>query len=122
MNALQKYASWLMAGGAALILFSLVWPWLVSGRSAHTEEDAKAYQQNSMDVHNRLHARAHKGQDDGHQHADGDLEEAKKRFEESLRKVDAAASRGKLPARIAQVMGALCLIAGALMLWINQPQ
>ena len=102
----------LIAAGCVCGLISLVFPSIVGGRMAYSEEDAIEYQQASLDLHNSLAGQVHEdasdSEDDTHDH-DGhehpvtdaaDVQAAQERMAAIEAKRDTALTRGQSTAAV----------------------
>ena len=126
---------WLLGAGIALIAFSFAWPRWVGGRRAFTDRDAKAYQEASIRLHNRIHAHASAASNPerveenpgepkaGSEGADSEaeLKRAWQAFRRAQARRDAAIARGQTTARVAKWLGVLTVIAGVVM-WLSGPR
>ncbi len=120
----------LLVLGAFLVLASFVWPPLVGGRRAYTEEDAKEYQQASMNLHAQQHThgatdarkmRGPNGERDGHaQPNEADLKAAQERFAEVQEQRDAALTRGQGTAAVFRWLGILFAAGGGIAFFVNR--
>jgi len=112
----ERLTRCLIAGGIALLVFSFVWPALVGGRRAYTEEDALEFQKASAELRQQiLSGHHHHDEDDSHAIGDSSLSDrqaAQERFERIQAKRDAAFSRGQTTAAWSRWLGILCLCGG----------
>jgi hypothetical protein len=98
----------------ALVLFavSFVWPMVDRGSLSYSDEDARQYQQASIELHSRICTHGHSGHEDGqHAHA-SDLDKAREAFNKVKAHRDAALNRGRRIGWIIRAMAILCSAAG----------
>jgi hypothetical protein len=115
---LSRLSSWLTGIGIVMLAFSFVWPKVVGSGLTYTDEDAQAYQEASVRLHNRLHSHG----SDGHHHSpeagdhsavsEAELKQAWEQFNNAQSRRDAALHRGETSARVAQWLGILSVIGG----------
>ena len=102
-----------VALGVLLLLLSWVWPSLVGGAGAHSEQDQQAFEQARTNLLEQMHS--HEG---GHQGGGSDAESAQqaaqRQFDAAAARRDAAFDKGKTTAVVMRWIGVAVVALGAL--------
>jgi hypothetical protein len=92
--------------GLGLLAFAFVWPRLVGGQAAYSDEDAAEFQSAAANLHDALHRST------GLESKSDSLEAAQERFRQAQAARDDAEVRGQTVAAVAKWAGATCLLVG----------
>ena len=98
-------------GGLLLVVASLVWPHLIGGRQAWSQEEAAAHSRAMVKLHG-FTLKRDRGPADATTEEDAELAAARKEFTRGQRALDAARDRGQTTATIFRWLGIFGVLGG----------